>query len=65
MSEGSSAAASMRDNLADTISFCLSVTSAKFHTQSKADMSAIDESDQMVQGTSLAIAFQILSPELI
>jgi hypothetical protein len=51
--------------LADTISFCLSVTSAKFHTQSKADMSAIDESDQMVQGTSLAIAFQILSPELI
>ena len=65
MSEGSSAAASMRDSLADTISFCLSVTSVKFHTKSKADLSAIDESDKMLQGTSPAIAFQMLSPELI
>lgn len=57
MSEGSSAAARMRDNLADTISFCLSVTSAKFHTQNKADLSAIDESEKTAQGTSIAIAF--------
>lgn len=65
MFEGSSAVASKRDNLADTISLCLSVTSVKFDTQSKIDLSAIDEFDKMVQGTYLAIALQMLSPELI